>query len=60
MVWRIAKKEVLANLITLRFSVGTILFLTLVVLFTSVLIDDYRQKLENYNALVSKNNDEGR
>jgi len=39
---------------------GKILFLIPVVFFTSVLIDDYRQKLENYNALVSKNNDEGR
>ena len=58
MLLRIVKKEVLSNLITLRFSIGIALFLVLIVLFTSVLIGDYRQKLENYNKLVSKNNAE--
>lgn len=58
MVWRIAKKELLLNLLTLRFAVGTILFLALAVLFTSVLLSDYRQKLEGYNKRVSMNSDE--
>ena len=58
MVRRIAKKELLLNLLTLRFSVGTILFLALAVLFTSVLLGEYRQKLEGYNKLVSMNSDE--
>ena len=58
MLWKIVWKEILSNLKTLRFSVGTILFLILVVLFTSVLISDYRQKLESYNDLVSKNDTE--
>jgi len=58
MVWRIAKKELLLNLLTLRFAVGTILFLVLAVLFTSVLLGDYQKKIEGYNKLVSMNGDE--
>ena len=57
-MWRIIRKEILSNIITLRFSVGTALFLTLVVLFTFVLIGDYSQKLESYNKLVIKNETE--
>ena len=58
MIWRIGRKEVLSNLITLRFSVGTVLFLALVVVFTTVFISDYNQNLEGYNRFVSKNSDE--
>ena len=58
MIWRIARKEVLSNIITLRFTVGTVLFLALVVTFTTVLISDYRQKIESYNELVSRNSSE--
>ena len=58
MIWKIAKKELLSNLLTLRFSVGTVLFLILAALFTYVLLGDYGQKLEGYNSLVSKNADE--
>ena len=57
MTWRIAKKELLNNLITLRFSIGSALFLALVVLFTSVLLSDYRQKLERYNEQVVINSE---
>jgi len=57
MTWHLARKELLANLITMRFSIGTALFLALVVLFTSVLIGDYRQKLERYDELVAKNSE---
>ncbi len=58
MVWKIARKELLSNLLTLRFFVGTTLFLTLAVLFTYVLLGDYRHRLENHNTLVSRNADE--
>ncbi len=58
MIWRIARKEVLSNIITFRFTVGTVLFLALVVTFTTVLISDYRQKIESYNELVSRNSSE--
>ena len=58
MIWKIARKELLSNLLTLRFSVGTILFLALAVLFTYVLLGDYQQRLKDYDGLVSKNSDE--
>jgi ABC-type transport system involved in multi-copper enzyme maturation permease subunit len=58
MIWNIAKKELLSNLMTLRFFVGTVLFLVMSVLFTCVLLSDYRVKLESYNGYVSRNNDE--
>lgn len=58
MIWKVAKRELLSNLLTLRFAVGTVLFVVLAVLFTYVLLGDYRQKLENYNGLVSRNSDD--
>lgn len=58
MTWKIAKKELLSNLMTLRFTVGTVLFLVLAVLFTTVLLGDYRQRLKDHDEMVSKNNDE--
>jgi ABC-type transport system involved in multi-copper enzyme maturation permease subunit len=58
MIWKIARKELLSNLLTLRFAVGTVLFLALAVLFTYVLLSDYRQKLSDHDGLVSKNSDE--
>ena len=58
MIWKIARKELLSNLITFRFSSGTALFLALVVFFTLLLTGVYNQKLERYNQLVSRNNEE--
>ncbi len=58
MTWRIARKELLSNLLTLRFSVGTLLFLVLAVLFTYVLLGEYQQRLENHDGFVSTNSDE--
>ncbi len=58
MIWKIARKELLSNLLTLRFAVGTVLFLVLSVLFVCVLLGDYREKLEDYDRLVSRNSDE--
>ncbi len=58
MIGEIAKKSLLSNMMTLRFSVGTVLFLTLAVLFTCVLLGEYEQRLENYSNLVSRNADE--
>jgi ABC-type transport system involved in multi-copper enzyme maturation permease subunit len=58
MIWNIAKKELLSNLMTLRFFVGAVLFLVMSVLFTYVLLSDYRTKLESYNGYASRNNDE--
>ncbi|MFC1543187.1 ABC transporter permease subunit [Candidatus Neomarinimicrobiota bacterium] len=58
MIWRIVWKEVLSNIKTLRFSIGTVLFLSLLVIFTSILISDYRYKLQNFNEFVLNNDEE--
>ena len=58
MIWKIAKKEFLLNLMTFRFAVGTALCVGLVALFTFVLVGDYHQRLESYSRAVAKNADE--
>jgi len=58
MVWKIAGKELLSNMLTLRFFVVTLLFLSLAVLLAYVLLDDYQRQLENYDRLVSMSQDE--
>ena len=56
----IIKKEIISHLITFRFFVGLILFVSLIVIFSTILIDDYLQKLENYDDLVARNESENR
>ncbi len=55
MIWKIAKKEFLLNLMTFKFAVGTILCVVLMAVFTSILLKDYQQRLENYNQAVADN-----
>ena len=50
LLWR----ELLANLISFRFSVAVIICLLLVVTNTIVLIDDYEGRLASYNTAVKK------
>ena len=57
-IWIIARKELLSNLMTLKFAVGILLCLILVLLFTYVLMEDYQQELYMYTKSVSKNKDE--
>ncbi len=57
-MWKITKKELLANIITFRFTIGTVLFLGLIVLLMTILLGDYAQKLERYNELVAKESEE--
>jgi ABC-type transport system involved in multi-copper enzyme maturation permease subunit len=52
-IWRITKKEFLLNLMTFKFAVGTILCVVLMVVFMPVLVNDYQQRLKDYNANVS-------
>ncbi len=58
MIWKIAKKEFLLNLMTFKFAVGTILCVVLIAVFTSILLKNYQQRLENYNQAVADNTDE--
>ena len=55
MIWKIAKKEFLLNLMMFKFAVGTILCVVLMAVFMPVLVNDYQQRLKNYNANVTAN-----
>ena len=48
------QRELLANLMSFRFSVAVIICLLLVVTNTIVLIDDYESRLASYNTAVKK------
>jgi ABC-type transport system involved in multi-copper enzyme maturation permease subunit len=58
MIWRIAKKDFLLNLMTFKFAVGTVLCIVLVAAFMPVLVKDYQERLEIYNKRVADNNAE--
>ena len=55
MIWKIAKKEFLLNLMTFKFAVGTILCVVLMAVFMPVLVNDYQHRLEHYNKEVATN-----
>lgn len=55
MVWKIAKKEFLLNLMTFKFVVGTVLCVVLVAVFVLVVADDYQQRLQRYSQQVTDN-----
>ena len=55
MIWKIAKKEFLLNLMTFKFAVGTILCVVLMAVFMPVLVNDYLQRLKGYNENVAAN-----
>ena len=55
MIWKIAAKEFLLNLMTFKFVVGTILCIVLVAIFVPVLTEDYRQRLQQYDQRVADN-----
>jgi ABC-type transport system involved in multi-copper enzyme maturation permease subunit len=52
-IWRIARKEFLLNLMTFKFAAGTILCVVLMAVFMPVLVNDYQRRLKDYNANVS-------
>lgn len=53
MIWKIAKKDFLLNLMTFKFAVGTILCVVLMTVFMPVLVNDYQQRLKDYNENVA-------
>ncbi|MBN2315219.1 MAG: ABC transporter permease [Sedimentisphaerales bacterium] len=55
MIWKIAKKEFILNLMTFKFAVGAVACVLLTVVFMPILAADYRQRLEMYNRHVSDN-----
>jgi ABC-type transport system involved in multi-copper enzyme maturation permease subunit len=58
MIWEITKKEFLLNLMTFKFTVGTILCVILVSFFVPVLAKDYQRRLKEYNENVTANETE--
>jgi len=55
MIWKIAKKEFLLNLMTFKFAMGTILCMVLMAVFVPILAKDYQQRLKIYNDNVARN-----
>ena len=55
MIWKIAKKEFLLNLMTFKFAVGAIVCVVLTAVFMPILAKDYQRRLEGYNANVAAN-----
>lgn len=58
MIWKIAKKEFLLNLMTFKFAVGTILSMILVAVFVPILAKAYQERLKVYNENVAYNEGE--
>lgn len=55
MIFKIAKTELLLNLMTFKFAVGTIICVVLMAVFMPVLVSDYQQRLKDYNQNVAAN-----
>ncbi len=53
MIWKIAKKDILFNLMTFKFTVGTILCVVLMSVFMPVLVNDFQLRLQEYNENVA-------
>jgi ABC-type transport system involved in multi-copper enzyme maturation permease subunit len=55
MIWKIAKKEFLLNLMTFKFAVGTILSMVLICVFVPILAMAYQERLKIYNENITYN-----
>jgi ABC-type transport system involved in multi-copper enzyme maturation permease subunit len=55
MIWKIAKKEFLLNIITFKFAVGTIVCVVLTAVFVPILAKDYQQRVKSYHENVARN-----
>ena len=55
MIFKIAKTELLLNVMTFKFAVGTIVCVVLMSVFMPMLVNDYQQRLEDYNKNVAAN-----
>lgn len=55
MTWQIARKEFLLNLMTFKFTIGTAVCIILMAVFMPGLVNDYKERLQNYNGNVAMN-----
>ena len=58
MFWVLLRREILAHLISFRFTVTMIVCLLLVVITTHIRIDDYEQRLAGYNTARNVNRED--
>jgi len=58
MIWKIAKKEFLLNLMTFKFAVGTLLCVVLTAAFVLVLVNDYQERLNRHSGNIAANETE--
>jgi len=58
MIWTIARREFLSNIITFRFLIGFILCLVLIVSSTYILLDDYAARLKSHDESATKHAEE--
>ena len=55
MIWKIAKKEFLLNLMTFKFAVGTMLSMVLMAVFVPIMVKAYQERLKVYNENIAYN-----
>lgn len=55
MIWIIAKKEFLVNLMTFKFTVATVVSIILTIIFVPILTREYQQRLKTYHDSVTHN-----
>ena len=58
MIWTIAAREILDNLMSLRFLFGTVLCLSLVVISTVVSVQDYQGRIDEYDSTLAQSNEQ--
>ena len=58
MIWKIAKKEFLLNLMTFKFAVGMTLRIVLMAVFVPILTKAYQERLETYDKNIAYNEGE--
>lgn len=58
MIWTIAAREILDNLMSLRFLFGTVLCLALVVISTVVSVQDYQGRMDEYDSTLAQYNEQ--
>ena len=57
MIWIVAARETLENLMSLKFLFGTVLCLVLVVISTVVSMRDYQSRLDEYDSAIAEFNE---
>ena len=53
MIWKIARKDLLLNVMTFKFAVGTVVSVVLTAVLVPVLLKDYQSRLDTYRANVA-------